>query len=111
MLVVAQAGRSDEEEPTVHTVETTRRPAHPTWNAVDDDGVVVGTVAMTRLGRQGREFYDARATDGADLGAHPRWEDAVAEVAVDAETGSLRSPRNPGQRYRPLYDGPEPLRH
>jgi hypothetical protein len=91
----------------MHTRETTRRPAHPTWDVVDNAGAIVGTVALTRLGRQGREFYDARAVDGCDLGAHPKWEDAVAEVAADAEAGCPRSPRNPGQRHRPLYDGPD----
>ena len=91
-------------------IEKTTRPNHPHWQVVDDTGVVLGTVARTRLGRQGREFYDARATDGCDLGAHPVKDDAAAEVLADAAAGSPRSPRNPRDRYRPLFDGPEPAR-
>jgi len=91
-------------------IEKTTRPRHPHWQVTDDAGTVLGTVALTRLGRQGREFYDARALDGCDLGAHPQRADAVAEVVADAAAGCPRSPRSPGQRYRPVFDGPEPLR-
>ena len=91
-------------------IEKTTRPRNPHWVVADDAGTVLGTVALTRLGRQGREFYDARAVDRCDLGAHRDRADAIAEVVSDAEAGCPRSPRNPGERYRPLYDGPEPLR-
>ena len=91
-------------------IEKTTRPRHPHWQVVDDTGAVLGTVALTRLGRQGREFYDAHAADGCDLGAHPIREDAVAEVVADAAAGCPRSPRNPRDRYRALFDGPEPAR-
>ena len=91
-------------------IEKTTRPNHPHWIVVDDDGVDVGTVALTRLGRQGREFYDARAGDGCDLGAHRDRADAVAEVLADSAAGCPRSPRNARERYRPLFDGPEPAR-
>jgi hypothetical protein len=89
-------------------VDKTSRPNHPRWLVVDDSGNEIGTVAMTRLGRQGREFYDARAADGCDLGAHRQRADAAAEVLADAVAGCPRSPRNARERYRPLYDGPEP---
>jgi hypothetical protein len=91
-------------------IENTTRPRYPHWQVADDAGTELGTVTMTRLGRHGRHFYDARAVDGCDLGAHPNREDAVSEVVEDAEAGRPRSPRNPSERYRPLYDGPEPLR-
>ena len=93
----------------MHLIEKTTRPRHPHWVVADDTGATLGTVALTRLGRQGREFYDAKALDGTDLGAHPEREDAVAEVVADAEAGCPRSPRSARERYRPLYDGPEPL--
>jgi len=90
-------------------IEKTTKPRHPHWVVVADDGIDVGTVALTRLGRQGREFYDARSSDGCDLGAHPNKDDAYQAVVDDANAGHPRSPRNPGERYRPLYDGPDPL--
>ena len=75
----------------MHLIEKTPRPRHPHWIVTDDTGASLGTVALTRLGRQGREFYDARAADGCDLGAHPRREDAVAEVVADAAAGRDRT--------------------
>jgi hypothetical protein len=92
----------------MNLIENTTRARHPHWVVVNDAGVDIGTVALTRLGRQGREFYDARASDGCDLGAHRLQADAVAEVIADAAAGCPRSPRNRRERYRPLYDGPEP---
>jgi hypothetical protein len=91
-------------------IERTTRARHPHWLVTDDAGTVLGTVALTRLGRQAREFYRARAVDGCDLGLHSDRADAIAAVVEDAEDGHPRSARNPMQRYRPLYDGPEPLR-
>jgi len=90
-------------------IEKTTNPRHPHWVVVGDHGLDVGTVTLTRLGRQGRVFYDARSSDGCDLGAHPKMDDAVDVVLDDARAGHPRSPRNPGERHRPLYDGPEPV--
>jgi hypothetical protein len=91
-------------------IDETTRPRYPHWRVTDDAGTELGTVALTRLGRQAREFYCARAVDGCDLGLHRDRADAIAAVVTDAEEGHPRSARNPTQRYRPLYDGPEPLR-
>jgi hypothetical protein len=91
-------------------VDTTTRVNHPTWELRDDDGALVGTLARRLLGKGHRPFYAAKALDGCDLGSHEDWDRAVAAVADDAEAGRPRSPRNPTERYRPLYDGPKPLR-
>ena len=91
-----------------HLVEKTERANAPQWDVVNDAGRVLGRLAQSRVGRQGRTFYAAVGPDGCDLGRHPTIELATDAVVVDAMAGWPRSPRTPTERYRELYDAPEP---
>jgi hypothetical protein len=89
-----------------HLVDRTTRTGASRWDVVDDNDELLGRISQSRAGRQGRAFYAAVGPDGCDLGRHPTVELAVAAVVADAEAGWPRSPRNPNERYRELYDGP-----
>jgi len=76
----------------------------------DERGRPIGTVRRVQLGRNRREFWEARALDGCDLGAHPRRVDAEWAIQDDNDAGRPRDPDSPQQRYRPLFSrGAEPL--
>ena len=82
-------------------------PLHPVY---DSHGRTIGTVQLVRLGRSKAVFWDARALDGGDLGAHPVRADAEEAITDDWEASRPRDPRSPAQRFRPiLARGTEPL--
>ena len=93
-----------------HLIDRTPRQGPLRWDVVSETGEILGRVTQTRGGRHGRAFYAAVGPDGCDLGRHPTLELATHAVVADAEAGWPRSPRNPKERYRDLYDGPgEPI--
>jgi hypothetical protein len=77
----------------------------PRWDVVSENDGLLGRISPTRGGRHGRTFYAAAGPDGCNLGRHPTVELATMAVVADAEAGWPRSPRNPKERYRELYDG------
>jgi hypothetical protein len=80
------------------------------WDVVDEGGVLLGRIAQAKAGRHGRAFYAALGPDSCDLGYHPTVELASAAVVADAAAGWPRSPRNPKEKFRELYDAPmEPV--
>ncbi len=86
-----------------------REPLYPVF---DDFGREIGTVQRVWLGRSKSEFWDARALDGCDLGAHPDRNDAHDAIRDDWDRGRPRDPRSPRQRFRPIHAinaGIEPL--
>ena len=88
-------------------VQVMPEPLHPVY---DQHGRTIGTVQLVHLGRAGAPFWDARALDGCDLGAHPNRADAEEAISDDWEAGRPRDPRSPAQRFRPiLARGTEPL--
>jgi hypothetical protein len=93
-----------------HLVDRTGRSGISRWDVVDETGLLLGQISQARAARHGRAFYAAIGPDGCDLGRHPTIDLAVAAVIKDAEAGWPRSPRNPKERYRELYDAPaEPV--
>ena len=89
-----------------HLVDRTTRSGGSRWDVVDDTNGLLGRITQSRAGRQGRAFYAALGPDSCDLGRHPTIELAVEAVVADATAGWPRSPRNPKERYRELYDAP-----
>jgi hypothetical protein len=87
-------------------VDRTTRTGGFRWDVINDVDMLLGQITQSRPGRQGRVFYAAAGPDGYDLGHHPTVELAVAAIATDAGASWPRSPRNPNERYRELYDGP-----
>jgi hypothetical protein len=78
-----------------------REPEHPVY---DDHGRQIGTVQRKLLGRRPVEFWQARALDGADLGAHPHRDDAHAAIRLDWSLGRPRHPRT-GAKFRAVHAG------
>ena len=69
----------------------------------------IGTVRLVRIGRDGREFWEATALDGCDLGAHVKRVDAEWAIQDDNDAGRPRDPDSPRQRFRPILGrGTEP---
>jgi hypothetical protein len=87
-------------------VDRTTRTGGARWDVLDANDALVGRISQSRAGRHGRAFYAALGPDGCDLGRHPTIELAVDAVVADAASGWARSPRNPTERYRELYDSP-----
>jgi hypothetical protein len=88
-------------------VDRTTRTGAPAWDVVEDTaGLLLGRITQSRAARHGRAFFAALGPDKCDLGRHPTIELAIAAVTADAEVGWPRSPRNPTERYRELYDAP-----
>jgi hypothetical protein len=93
-----------------HLVDRTGRSGICRWDVVDEVGVLLGQISQARAARHGRAFFAALGPDWCDLGRHPSIDLAVAAVVSDADAGWPRSPRNPKERYRELYDAPaEPI--
>jgi hypothetical protein len=70
----------------------------------------IGTVRKVLLGRNRREFWEARSLDGVDLGAHVSRVDAEWAIQDDWEAGRPRNSRSSGrERYRPVYDQEPPI--
>jgi hypothetical protein len=83
---------------------------HSAFSIFDERGRQIGTVRLVHLGRGGREFWEAKALDGCDLGAHVRRVDAEWAIQDDNEAGRPRDPSSPRDRFRPiLAQGTEPL--
>lgn len=89
-------------------VDRTTRVGVGRWDVVDDDGILLGRLSQTRGGRHGYAMFAAVGPDGCDLGRHSDLGHATGSVIEDASGGWPRSPRNPKERYRELYDGPTP---
>ena len=62
---------------------------------------------LVHLGRNQREFWEARSLDGCDLGAHVKRIDAEWAIQDDNDAGRPRSPSQRGERYRPIYNSNE----
>ena len=76
---------------------------------VEHEGRIIGRVYLHRLGRSRREFFDARALDGAELGACTSPAEALRAIVEDHEAGCPRSARDHHEVYRGVFlDGPEP---
>jgi len=73
----------------------------------DDRGRQIGTVRLVHLGRNQREFWEARSLDGIDLGAHVKRIDAEWAIQDDNDAGRPRSRSQKGERYRPVYNANE----
>jgi hypothetical protein len=90
-------------------VDRTTRRGVRCWDVVDDtEGRLLGRITQSRAARHGRAFFAALGPDQCDLGRHPTIELAIDAVVADAKGGWPRSPRNPKERYRELYDSPAP---
>jgi len=75
----------------------------------DEAGRPIGYVRRVELGRSRRVFWEARALDGIDLGAHALRVEAEDAIWDDWTAGRPRSPRSVHERWRPLWDGPDPI--
>lgn len=75
----------------------------------DDAGRRIGTVKLVHLGRNGREFWEARSLDGVDLGAHVHRVDAEEAIQDDWEAGRPRDPDALGERWRPVFSRRPPV--
>ena len=82
-------------------------PRQPPQDVCDDRGKRIGTVQLVHLGRNQREFWEARSLDGCDLGAHPRRVDAEWAIQDDNDAGRPRDRSNPRERWRPVYRSDE----
>ena len=79
------------------------------FSIFDERGRQIGTVRLVHLGRNDREFWEARALDGCDLGAHVKRVDAEWAIQDDNDAGRPRDPDAPRERFRPiLAHGTEP---
>jgi len=80
-----------------------------TFSIGDERGRQIGTVRLVHLGRNGRQFWEARALDGCDLGAHAKRIDAEWAIQDDNDAGRPRDPDAPRERFRPILGrGTEP---
>lgn len=59
------------------------------------------------LGRNRREFWEARSLDGVDLGAHSKRVEAEWAIQDDNDAGRPRSASQNGERWRPVYNSDE----
>jgi hypothetical protein len=66
-------------------------------------------VQLVHLGRNQREFWEARSLDEIDLGAHAKRIDAEWAVQDDWEAGRPRSATSRNERYRPFYETSPPI--
>lgn len=86
---------------------------HETFSIGDERGRQIGTVRLIHLGRNGRNgrpFWEARALDGCDLGAHAKRIDAEWAIQDDNDAGRPRDPDAPRERFRPVLGrGTDPL--
>jgi len=64
-------------------------------------------VQLVHLGRNQREFWEARSLDGVDLGAHVKRIDAEWAIEDDNDAGRPRSRSQKGERYRPVFNSDE----
>ena len=87
-------------------LDRTTQMGGPLWDVVGDAGMLLGRIAQTRGSRQKRTFFAALGPDGCDLGRFAKIDPAIGAVVADAEAGWPRSPRNPVEKYREIYDGP-----
>lgn len=86
---------------------TAQRAAFSIYN---DHGRQIGTVRLVHLGRGGWEFWETRALDGCNLGAHVKRVDAEWAIQDDNDAGRPRDPDAPRERYRPILGhGTQPL--
>lgn len=82
----------------------------PPQDVCDDRGKRIGTVRLVHLGRNQREFWEARSLDGVDLGAHAKRVEAEWAIQDDNDAGRPRSPIQKGERWRPVYNsGEQPI--
>lgn len=82
----------------------------PVFAICDEKGRQIGTVRLVHLGRNNREFWEARALDGCDLGAHVKRIDAEEAIQDDNDAGRPRDPASPRERFRPVFGrGTHPL--
>lgn len=86
-------------------------PHQPAQSVFDARGRVIGTVRLVHLGRNQREFWEARSLDGVDLGAHVKRVEAEWAIQDDWEAGRLRSRSQMGERWRPVYNSDEEPQH
>ena len=82
---------------------------HQPQSVLDARGRVIGTVRIVQLGRNQRQFWEARSLDGIDLGAHVKRIEAEEAIQDDWEAGRPRSPGSIRERYRPLWESEPPI--
>lgn len=82
-------------------------PRQPELAITNATGKVIGHIRQVHLGKHKRVFWDARALDGCDLGAHVSRVETEWAIRDDNDAGRPRSPSQPAERYRPVYNSAE----
>lgn len=75
----------------------------------DQHGRQIGSVRIVRLGRQRRQFWEARSLDGCELGAHVNRIEAEEAIQDDWDAGRPRDSSAPSHRWRPIFDSHPPI--